>query len=467
MRIIIFGIGAYFFKMQEVFDKEDIVAFIDNDKNKWNRRINNIQIFSPSYINGFSYDKIVVMAKQKDGIIRQLINEFGIEESLIFDYESYCEYCAKNKALCELVVNYSRNPVCINKNKKKILIITYILNYTGSSLAAFYAASALIEKEYDVAIATSKADNGFVNEITKKGVTVYTQELIEFCTWEQISWIEQFDFVIINTLPILRIIKELISRIPIMWWIHESKIEYENLDKSIIEYIDNLEIETYVVSDVALHTFHQYFNILNANILHYGIPDKGYDDNQFTKREKLIFAVIGGITSVKAQDIMLQAIIHLTQEELNKSEFWLIGVCPTESQFGLSVLRQVEMIPEVKWMGELNREELEKVYKSIDVVVVPSRQETLSIVATEALMYGKILIVSNVVGIAKYIEHKKNGYIFENENVADLTEKISWVLNNKNNLKSISLRARQTYDEYFTLDIFEERLEEIIGKSDE
>jgi len=465
MRIIIFGTGAYYFKMQELFNKEEIVAFIDNDKNKWNKKINNIQIFPPSYINGFSYDIIVIMARQKDIMIKQLINEFGIEESLILDYESYCEYSVKNKASCELITHYRENSVCINKNKKKILILTYMLNYTGSSLAAFYAALALIEKEYDVSIATWKVDTGFVNEITKKGVTVYIQELIEFCAWEQISWIEQFDFVIINTLPILRIIKELINRIPIMWWIHESKIEYEYLDKRIIEYIDNLNIETYVVSDVALRTFHQYFNRLNANVLHYGIPDKGYDNTQFIKREKLVFAVIGGISSVKAQDIILQAIMHLTQEDRNKCEVWLIGVCPTESKFGLSVLKQVEMIPEVRWLGELNREEIEKIYKKIDVVVVPSRQETLSIVATEAFMYGKILIASNVVGIVKYIEHKKNGCIFENENVADLTEKISWVLNNKNSLKSISLRARQTYNEHFTLDIFGERLEEIIRKS--
>ena len=230
MRIIIFGTGAFFMNRKDAFSSDEIVTFIDNDKDKWKKKINNIPTVSPRYINDFSYDKIIVMSRQKDIMIKQLINEFGVEESTILDYESYCEYTAKKKKIFKLVTHYKTNYICNNKNKKKILIITYLLNYSGSSLAAFYAALTLIEKGYDVALATGKADDRFVNEIVKTGVTVYIQELLEFCKWEQISWIQEFDMVILNTLPILRIINTLINHKPIVWWIHESKIEYEYLD---------------------------------------------------------------------------------------------------------------------------------------------------------------------------------------------------------------------------------------------
>jgi glycosyltransferase involved in cell wall biosynthesis len=247
-----------------------------------------------------------------------------------------------------------------------------------------------------------------------------------------------------------------------LWWIHESKIEYEYLDKDIIEYLDNINLEPYVVSDVALHTFRQYFHKVNARILHYGIPDNGFRSTVFSTRDKIVFAVIGSISSIKAQDIFLEAIAQLTQEERDKSEFWLIGICQRENQYGNSILKQVEMIPEVRWLGELNREEIEKVYKNIDVVVVPSRQETMSIVMTEAFMYGKIGIASNVIGISKYIKDKENGLIFESENAKDLTGKMSWVLKNQEKLNSMSVKARKTFERFFTLKVFGERLETII-----
>ena len=47
--------------------------------------------------------------------------------------------------------------------------------------------------------------------------------------------------------------------------------------------------------------------------------------------------------------------------------------------------------------------------------------------------------------------------------MTDLTRKMSWVLNNKDQLNSISGKARQTYEKYFTMKVFGDRLETIIG----
>ncbi|WP_349946609.1 glycosyltransferase family 4 protein [Lacrimispora sp. BS-2] len=462
MKILVFGAGVFFVNRKDILSKEEIIAFIDNDVNKWNKRIDNIPIVPPSHIKEFSYDKIIVLSRQVEAIKMQLIKEFAIDEALILDFDRYCEYRVKNQVLCELKVYYQKKQNLFSKNKKRVLIIANVLNYGGASLAAFYAILALREKGIDAVIVARKADKRLIYEMTNKGVPVFIQELIGYCVWEQISWIEQFNYIIVNTLQLGRIIKELIYRKPVLWWIHESRIEYEYLDKGIIESLDSMNIETYVVSDVAFRTFRQYFHKINANILHYGIPDNSYASIRFATGVKTVFAVIGAIAFIKAQDIFLQAIMQLTQEERNKSEFWLIGACPPENQYGTSVLKQAGTIPEVKWLGELNREEIEKVYKSIDVVVVPSRQETMSIVMTEAFMYGKVGIASNAIGMAKYIEDEENGLIFENENANDLLKKMSWVLNNKSKLNSISKKARLIYEKHFTLEVFGDRLKTII-----
>lgn len=464
MKIIIFGTGVFYAYRQDVFLEDEIVAFIDNDKNKWYQEIDNIPVLPPNHIKEVSYDKIVVMSRQKEEIKVQLIKEFEVDEALILDFNGYCEFCARVRDSCEMIIHYKKNCFYLNKNKTKVLIITYALNYGGGSLAAFYAALALKEKGFNVVIVSRKADKRLIDEMTNKGVTIITQELLDWSAWEQIRWIEQFDYIIVNTLQLGRIIKEVICKKPVFWWIHESKIEYEYLDKSLIESIDNINVNTYVVSEVAFQTFRQYFHKINAHILHYGIPDNGFNNTCFSINGKLIFAVIGGIIPIKGQDVFLRAIESLVQEERDKSEFWIIGASSPENQYGNSVLKKAESMPEVKWLGELNREEIERIYMNIDVVVVPSRQETMSIVMTEAFMYRKVGIASNVIGMAKYIEHEENGLIFENENVSDLAKKISWVLNNRSKLSVIGGKARQTYDRYFNLRVFGDKLEKIIRR---
>lgn len=462
MKIVVFGTGSFFINRQDTLSKEEIIAFADNDKDKWTKKIDNIPIVSPDQIKEFPYNKIIIMSRKKEEIKRQLIIDFGLAETSILDFEEYCDYYLRCRDLCELVMHYKGSSCYFGKSKTKVLIITYALNYNGGSLAAFYAALALKSRGFDVVIAARKSDKRLIDEITNEGVAIFIQELIDYCSWEQVSWIEQFDYVIVNTLQLGRILKELIHRKPVLWWIHESKIEYEYLDKDIIEYLDNINLEPYVVSDVALRTFRQYFHKVSARILHYGIPDNGFRSTTLSTRDKIVFAVIGSISPIKAQDIFLEAITQLTQEERDNSEFWLIGICQRENQYGNSILKQVEMIPEVRWLGELNREEIEKVYKNIDVVVVPSRQETMSIVMTEAFMYGKIGIASNVIGISKYIKDKENGLIFESENAKDLTGKMSWVLKNQEKCNSMSVKARKTFERFFTLKVFGERLETII-----
>lgn len=462
MSIIVFGAGVFFMNRRDMFEKGEIAAFIDNDKNKWDKKINNIPIFSPSHIKEFFYDKIVVMSKEEDEIKRQLIHDLGIDEKSILSFEQYCEYNAKNKELCRLVIHYKKSNSFFIKNKKTVLIITHELSYTGGALAAFYAALSLKGKGFGVVIATKKANQYLVNEIVNKNITVFTQELIEYCEWEQINWIEQFDYVIINTLRLGTLIKELVGRKPVLWWIHESKAEYEYLDSNVMRSIDGMDIKTYVVSDVALHTFCQYFQNLSAKILCYGIPDNSFIKTIHAIKDKTVFAVIGTIVSIKAQDIFLKAIALLTQEERDKSEFLIIGACQVESKYGSSVLQQIKNIPEVKWLGELTREEIEKAYRNIDIVVVPSRQESMSIVMTEAFMHGKIGIASDVIGIAEYIKDGENGLIFKSEDIRGLAEKMSWILHNKEKLCSISVNARQTYEKYFTLEIFGNKIEKIL-----
>lgn len=79
----------------------------------------------------------------------------------------------------------------------------------------------------------------------------------------------------------------------------------------------------------------------------------------------------------------------------------------------------------VKFLGLLNRQELDYWYDKIDLLVLPSGYgETWGLVVNEALEFNNPVIVSDMVGSSVDL-CKENGYIFECNNIEDLTKKLN------------------------------------------
>lgn len=89
----------------------------------------------------------------------------------------------------------------------------------------------------------------------------------------------------------------------------------------------------------------------------------------------------------------------------------------------------------------------------------------MSIVVTEGMMYGKACIASDKTGIAQYMEDGENGLICKAEEPADLCEKMRWIMQNQEKLSVMGSRARQTYETYFTMKAFGQRLEGVLQET--
>ena len=98
------------------------------------------------------------------------------------------------------------------------------------------------------------------------------------------------------------------------------------------------------------------------------------------------------------------------------------------------------------------------VYRQIDVVVIPSIYEALSIVATEAMMNGKICVISDNTGNAGFITPGENGFVFRNGDQEDLSEKIVWCIEHRDKLREIGENARKVYEANFTMKKMGDRL---------
>ena len=97
-------------------------------------------------------------------------------------------------------------------------------------------------------------------------------------------------------------------------------------------------------------------------------------------------------------------------------------------------------------------DELIDLYNLADIMVVPSLQENLSNSIMESLSCGTPVVCFNIGGNSDMVKHKFNGYLAEKNNIKDLSDGITWILDNLEN-KDFSNKARKYTIENFSYQI--------------
>lgn len=454
MKVLIFGSGLYFQKRKKyLISNAEVIAIIDNKQCLHGSYIDSIPVISPYHIKQFSYDKIILMSSYANEMKKQLL-ELGINEKEIWYWDQFKSifgqgtfkfYCGNNN---------------ISSTGKNVLIISTDLNYNGGTLAAVYAAMAIQRKGYNVILAAPGGDPLFINETLQEKINIMICTTLPYLHQEELFWIQQFDIVIVNVFQMILCACEISKIKPVMWWIHEPKEVYENILYQFsgctnLDLLRNINI--FAVSSIPQNNFNLFFPNRIEKKLAYGIPDKNkYNFNE--NKEKIIFAIIGSITPRKAQDIFVHAVSLLKNTDKRNALFWIIGRVNTNN-YNNNIKEFVSREPAIQILGELTRDEIHRVFKDIDVVVCPSHEDPLPIVMTEGLMYGKVCISSDANGTVDYINDRKNGFICKSGSPVDLAEKMSWIINNKGDLREIGNQARETYEKHFTLERFGDKLE--------
>ena len=65
----------------------------------------------------------------------------------------------------------------------------------------------------------------------------------------------------------------------------------------------------------------------------------------------------------------------------------------------------------MNWLGYLN--DVREMYRHVDAVVCPSREEPLGLVPLEAAQFGRPCLATNTGGLAETIEHDRTGWLID------------------------------------------------------
>lgn len=118
----------------------------------------------------------------------------------------------------------------------------------------------------------------------------------------------------------------------------------------------------------------------------------------------------------------------------------------------------------IKFLGDIKRNEINEVYKQSHIIVLPSETEGFPKVIAEAAAFGCIPIVTDVSSIGQYIKHEQNGLLLVNTQSDTIAAALNLILDDKLKIErmrneAIMLSSLFTYERYcerVSKDLFEQ-----------
>jgi len=135
---------------------------------------------------------------------------------------------------------------------------------------------------------------------------------------------------------------------------------------------------------------------------------------------------IGRFRTDKGFDAFLRALHLLKQKNIYFSAY--IGGRGEESGALHLLAEKYGLASHIKWEGWV--QDKEAFYQQLDIMCLPSLEESFGIVVLEALAHGIPIVASNVSGPASIITNGKNGLLAQPGNGKDIANAIEYLIDN-------------------------------------
>ncbi|MCX8011500.1 MAG: glycosyltransferase family 4 protein, partial [Ignavibacteria bacterium] len=142
-------------------------------------------------------------------------------------------------------------------------------------------------------------------------------------------------------------------------------------------------------------------------------------------RDDFVILFVGRLHRDKGYDLLISAFKVLVTMHKNLK---LILIGSFEEKIAYELIKS----PNVIYIHPT--EDYYKYYQISNVVVLPSRIDPFPLVMLETGWFSKPFIGGKTPGIMEVIKHKKNGLLFEVDNVSDLIFQIDWGIKNQSEL---------------------------------
>jgi len=194
----------------------------------------------------------------------------------------------------------------------------------------------------------------------------------------------------------------------------------------------------------------------------------GVDTNKFQpKKEKLLkeklnlnnntilIGIVAVLRGAKRHKDLIEAVSQIDNENV---KLIIVGSGPQEENI-TKIINEKNLQNRVFMLG--HREDIENLLPNFDIFVLPSNMEALGTSLLEASSCGIPCIGSKVGGIPECIIDNKTGFLFENQNVKELKEKLEKLIFDKDLRVKFGKNARELILKNFSIDSMVKKTENL------
>jgi teichuronic acid biosynthesis glycosyltransferase TuaC len=163
----------------------------------------------------------------------------------------------------------------------------------------------------------------------------------------------------------------------------------------------------------------------------------------------LLILSIGNLIPIKGYEYLVRAASALASE-FPSLRWEIMGDGPERGRLQ-ALANELQVSDRMCFLGRQSRAQVADALRRCTIFVLPSRYEALGCVYLEAMSSGKPAVGCRNQGIAEVIRHGWNGLLVGPDNQAELTQAISTLLRDESGRRTMSVAARDTILERFTL----------------
>ena len=199
-------------------------------------------------------------------------------------------------------------------------------------------------------------------------------------------------------------------------------------------------------------------DILNAKDSHvfvqpYEIPDTKtlatqenieLDNSQL---QKPVFLFVGHIIPRKGLHVLLEACKILQQQGYCEYTLQIVGNGPQQEE--LEKFAQEHHLTDcIQWVGRVDYNLISSYFRSADVFVLPTLEDTWGVVVLEAMLLGKPVLCSQGAGTAELIVNGENGYVFDPTQPEKLAELMRQLIECPIAIENMGKKSQQIMSQY-------------------
>ena len=157
---------------------------------------------------------------------------------------------------------------------------------------------------------------------------------------------------------------------------------------------------------------------------------------------------LGRLVSEKGFDLALRAFVTIL-DRFPQARLIVAGDGPLRSELQYQVAGY-HIHHAVDFLGWVQPDEVPSLINSATFVLMPSRQDSMPLVALEAALMGRPVVATNVEGIPEVVIHEHTGILVEQENSEALAAGVIFLLSHPETARQMGQVARRRVKEVFS-----------------